>query len=56
VAEAGLRFATFLAPNMEPVYRSVAAAIGERLGVATSIEVGRSFGQFAGGEVDVGFV
>lgn len=51
-----LRFATYLAPNMEPVYRFVADAVGDRLGVASDLQVGRSFDQFARGEVDVGFV
>lgn len=51
-----LVIATFLAPNMEPVYRFIAAAVGERLGLTTDLQVGRSFDQFAVGEVDVGFV
>lgn len=51
-----LRFATYLAPNMEPVYRFLAAYAGERIGVATELLVGRSFEQFQSGEVDVGFL
>ncbi len=51
-----LRFATYLAPNMEPVYRFLATAAGERLGVATTLVVGRSFEQFQRGEVDIGFL
>ncbi len=52
----GLSFATYLAPALEPVYRFIAAAVGERLGLTSDLQVGRSFDQFADGEVDVGFV
>jgi len=51
-----LRFATYLAPSIEPVYRFVAAETGRRLSVETELIVGRSFDQFAAGEVDVGFL
>lgn len=51
-----LRFATYLAPNMEPVYRFIASYAGRRLGVATELLVGHSFAQFESGEVDVGFL
>ena len=51
-----LRFATYLAPNVEPVYRFIAAETGRRLGLETELVVGRSFDQFAAGEVDVGFL
>lgn len=51
-----LRFATFLAPNMLGVYRSVADYVGEKLGLQTELTVGYSFGQFATGEADVGFL
>ena len=51
-----LRFATYLAPNMEPVYRFIAKYAGEVLGLAATLSVGTSFEQFARGEVDVGFI
>ena len=51
-----LRFATFLAPNMLPVYRFLAARIGERLDRPVELMVGRSFDQFEAGEVDLGVV
>ena len=41
-----LRFATFLAPNMLPVYRFLADRIGHRLGRRVELVVGRSFDQF----------
>jgi len=52
----GIRFATYLAPNMEPVYRFIASYAGARLGVPTELVIGRSFDQFERGEVDVGFL
>jgi phosphonate transport system substrate-binding protein len=51
-----LRFATFLAPNMLPVYRMLAARIGERLGRPVELVVGSSFDQFERGEVDLGVI
>ena len=51
-----LRFVTFLAPNMIRVYRFVADYVGRKLGVRTELTVGSSFGQFAAGEADVGFI
>lgn len=51
-----IRFASFLAPNMWPVYDYVAADIGRRLGHPTELVVGSSFAQFAAGEVDAGFL
>jgi hypothetical protein len=49
-----LRFATFLAPNMLPVYRFLADKIGHRLGRPVELVVGRSFDQFEQGEADLG--
>jgi hypothetical protein len=49
-----LRFASFLAPNMLPVYRFLAARIGERLGCPVELVVGSSFDQFEAGEADLG--
>jgi hypothetical protein len=52
----GLRFATYLAPNVRPVYQFIADYVGEKLGRRTSLAVGTSFEQFAEGEVDFGFI
>src|SRR5229473_5132286 len=51
-----LVFATYLAPNILPLYQHITAAIGERLGIQTRLEVGRSFSQLINGEVDVAFL
>ena len=53
---APLRFATFLAPNMLPVYRFLTDRIGHRLGRPVELVVGRSFDQFQRGEADLGVV
>jgi phosphonate transport system substrate-binding protein len=53
---ASLRFATFLAPNMLPVYRFLADRIGDRLGRPVELVVGRSFDQFEHGEADLGVI
>src|SRR4029453_1256049 len=57
-AETGgpLRFATFLPPNMLPVYRFLADQIGHRLGRPVQLVVGSSFDQFEQGEADVGVI
>ena len=49
---APLRFATFLAPNMLPVYRFLA----DRIGRPVELLVGSSFDQFQRGEADLGVV
>jgi hypothetical protein len=49
-----LRFASFLAPNMLPVYRFLADLIGRRFHRRVELVVGRSFDQFAAGEADLG--
>jgi phosphonate transport system substrate-binding protein len=54
--DAPLRFATFLAPNMAPVYRFLADRIGDQLGRPVEVVVGRSFDQFERGEVDLGVI
>jgi phosphonate transport system substrate-binding protein len=51
-----LRFATFLAPNMVPVYRFLADRIANRLGRPVELVVGSSFDQFERGEVDLGVI
>jgi phosphonate transport system substrate-binding protein len=53
---AKLRIATFLAPNMLPVYEFVADAIGREIGTGAELVVGASFDQFANGEIDAGFI
>jgi len=49
-----LRFATFLAPNMLPVYRFLADRIADRLGRPVELVAGTSFDQFEHGEADLG--
>ncbi len=57
MGEGPLRFVTFLAPNMFPVYRFIAEYVGRHLGRATTLTVGgTSFDVFAAGEADVGFI
>jgi phosphonate transport system substrate-binding protein len=53
---APLRFATFLAPNMLPVYRYLADRIGDRLGRPVELVVGTSFDQFEHGQADLGVI
>src|SRR4051812_30608085 len=49
-----LRFATFLAPAMLPVYEFISRHVGRRLGMATALTVGRCYGELA--DADVSFV
>ncbi|HEV3258618.1 MAG TPA: PhnD/SsuA/transferrin family substrate-binding protein [Gemmataceae bacterium] len=49
-----LRFATFLAPGMYPVYEFISRHVGRRLGVATELTVGQRYHDLAG--ADVSFV
>ncbi len=56
VKRSAIRFATYLAPNMYPVYQCVADYVGRQLGCRTELAVGASFAAFASGEVDVGFI
>jgi phosphonate transport system substrate-binding protein len=51
-----LRWVSFLAPNMAPVYQFVAKFVGDRLGYMTSFSVGRSFAEFESGAADIGFI
>jgi phosphonate transport system substrate-binding protein len=53
---APLRFATFLAPNMLPVYRFLADRIGDRLGRPVELVAGTSFDQFEHGQADLGVI
>lgn len=51
-----LRFTTYLAPSVRPVYEFVARAVGARLGVDTELVDGTSCDRFATGEGDVAFL
>jgi phosphonate transport system substrate-binding protein len=51
-----LRFATFLAPNLLPVYRFLAEQISHRLGRPVELVVGTSFDQFERGQADLGVI
>lgn len=51
-----LRFATFLAPSMFPIYQFIAAYVGEKLNCPTELTVGDSFDQFAAGQLEAGFI
>src|SRR5258708_4278417 len=49
-----LRFVTFLAPNVRPVYEFIARCVGEQLGYATELVDGDSYDDVA--EADVAFL
>ena len=51
-----LRFGTFLAPNIMPVYQAVADTVGERLGMKTELVVETSYDNCAKDVNDVCFV
>jgi phosphonate transport system substrate-binding protein len=51
-----LRFVTFLAPNLYPLYEFIARHAGRRLGLPTELAVGSSYAQLRGRAVDVAFV
>lgn len=53
---ATLRFATFLSPLLYPTYEHIASYIGARVDCPTSLHVGQSFEEFAGGQADVAFM
>jgi phosphonate transport system substrate-binding protein len=53
---ARLRLATFLAPNLLPLYRFLADHIGRRLGRPVDLVVGTAFDQFERGEADLGVI
>jgi phosphonate transport system substrate-binding protein len=55
-ADVPLRFATFLAPNLLPVYRCLADRIAQHLGRTVRLTAGRSFEQFGRGDADLGVV
>lgn len=51
-----LRFATFLAPSMEPVYAWIADAVAARSGTTAAVHVGRDYAELADGRADVAFL
>lgn len=51
-----LVFATYLAPNVRPVYEHVAASVAATLGRTARLITGESFGQLGSGEVDFAFL
>src|SRR5260370_12064733 len=51
-----IRFATFLSPITYEVYAHITRYIGVKVGYPTTLRVGKSFGEFAEGEVDVAFI
>lgn len=51
-----LVFANFLAPNMTPVYRSIAERVGHRVGRRGMLADSATEGQLAEGQVDVAFI
>lgn len=51
-----LRFASFLAPNMFPVYQFIVDRVGAALNVPTELRVGAAFDEFARGDADAGFL
>jgi phosphonate transport system substrate-binding protein len=51
-----IRFANFLAPGVFHVYSAITDYVGRGLGVPAELVVGRSFDQFARGEIDAGFI
>jgi phosphonate transport system substrate-binding protein len=55
-AGAPLRFATFLAPNMLPVYQCLADRIARHLGRTVQLVTGRSYEEFTRGDADLGVI
>ncbi|MFM9106669.1 MAG: phosphate/phosphite/phosphonate ABC transporter substrate-binding protein [Chloroflexota bacterium] len=51
-----IRFQTFLAPSVRPVYQAIADRAGARLGRPAVLETGADFAAFARGEADFGFI
>lgn len=51
-----LRFATYLAPNMRPVYEFLALTIAERLNVPTELFVGENYEELVRGQASAGFI
>lgn len=53
---ADLRFGSFLAPNMTPVYRAIADAVGERLGLTTELIIEEDYESCRNDVNDICFV
>src|SRR5215470_12955606 len=51
-----LRFVTFLAPNVLPVYQFIARYVGEKLGCETELLTGDSHDQFSELRPDIAFI
>lgn len=51
-----LRFVTFLAPSVFPLYSFIARHAGRLLGIRTTIDVGRHLAEIGRGDADVAFV
>ncbi|MBL8046312.1 MAG: hypothetical protein JNL09_07225 [Anaerolineales bacterium] len=51
-----LRFATYLAPNMRPVYEFIADTIAQRLSVETELFVGQAYEELVRGAASAGFI
>jgi ABC-type phosphate/phosphonate transport system substrate-binding protein len=51
-----LRFATYLAPNMRPVYEFIARIISDRLSVPTELFVGEDYEELVRGQASAGFI
>jgi phosphonate transport system substrate-binding protein len=51
-----IRFATYLAPNVRPVYQAVADHVARELGVPTELVEGRGYERLESGEEDVAFI
>lgn len=51
-----LRFVTFLAPNVKPLYQLIADEVGRRLDRPTELIVGVDYDQAVDGSMDVGFI
>lgn len=51
-----LRFATFLAPSMRPLYEHVVAEVGRALSVETSLHDGVAFEELDSGRADAAFI
>jgi len=51
-----LRFVTYLAPNMRPVYEFIAHAVAQRLGVETELFVGEAYEELVDGRAQAGFI
>ena len=51
-----LRFVTFLAPSIKPMYQYIADYVSRQLGMATELTVGKDYTRATDGSMDVGFI